>query len=61
MTTGAFAIGDRVRKISGSSWHGRIVGFYSTVLTPIGYCVESDREPGSVQLYPEKALELMEA
>jgi len=51
-----FALGDRVRKTKGSSWHGRVVGFYSTELTPVGYCVESDREPGSVQIYPESAL-----
>lgn len=49
----------RVRKIKGSSWQGPIVGFYSTVLTPVGYCVESEREPGSVQIYPESALELV--
>ena len=53
-----FKRGDRVRKISGSSWHGVVVGEYSTKLTPEGYCVESEREPGSVQLYPAKALEL---
>lgn len=52
-----FKIGDRVRKKSGSSWNGRVVGFYSTKLTPIGYAVESEREPGSVQIYPEAALE----
>lgn len=51
-----FALGDRVVKTNGSSWNGCIVGFYSTVLTPIGYCVESEREPGSVQIYPEAAL-----
>ncbi len=51
-----FALGDRVRKTKGSSWQGRIVGFYSTELTPIGYAVESEREPGSVQIYPETAL-----
>ncbi len=50
-------IGDRVRKIKGSSWQGVIVGSYSTKLTPVGWCVESEREPGSVQLYPEAALE----
>jgi hypothetical protein len=50
-------IGDRVRKKSGSSWQGRIVGSYSTKLTPIGWAVESEREPGSVQIYPEAALE----
>ena len=53
----AFALGDRVRKVKGSSWHGRVVGFYSTALTPVGYAVESEREPGSVQIYPESALE----
>lgn len=52
----AFGLGDRVQKTKGSSWHGRIVGFYSTELTPIGYCVESEREPGSVQIYPETVL-----
>jgi hypothetical protein len=53
-----FKLGDRVRKIRGSSWNGIVVGFYSTELTPIGYCVESEREKGSVQIYPEGALEL---
>jgi hypothetical protein len=52
----AFGLGDRVSKKSGSSWNGHVVGFYSTELTPIGYCVESEREPGSVQIYPEAAL-----
>lgn len=54
-----FALGQRVRKIKGSSWQGRVVGFYSTELTQIGYAVESEREPGSVQIYPEAALEEM--
>jgi len=54
-----FQIGNRVRKKSGASWQGRIVGFYSTSLTPHGYCVENEREPGSVQLYPEAALEFV--
>jgi hypothetical protein len=53
---GKFGLGDRVRKTKGSSWQGRVVGFYSTELTPIGYAVESEREPGSVQIYPESAL-----
>lgn len=53
-----FRIGDRVRKIGGSSWHGVVVGTYSTTLTPEGYCIESEREQGSVQIYPAKALEL---
>lgn len=54
------AMGRRVRKTKGSSWQGRIVGYYTTTLTPIGYCVESEREPGSVQIYPESALERVE-
>lgn len=53
-----FKIGDRVKKISGSNWHGRTVGTYSTDLTPEGYAVESATEKGSVQIYPAKALEL---
>lgn len=52
-----FGLGERVRKMKGSSWQGRVVGFYSTELTPVGYCVESEREPGSVQVWPEAALE----
>lgn len=54
--TGTFTLGDRVEKIKGSSWRGPIVGFYWASLTPIGYAVESEREPGSVQIYPEAAL-----
>lgn len=54
-----FNIGDRVRKTKGSSWQGHIVGFYTTRLTPEGYCVESERENGSVQIYPNRALELV--
>jgi hypothetical protein len=57
MVDRTFAIGDRVRKRRGSSWQGRVVGFYSTGLTPEGYAVESEREPGSVQIYPLAALE----
>ncbi|WP_448427242.1 hypothetical protein [Martelella sp. FOR1707] len=56
-----FERGDRVRKRHGSSWHGRIVGEYSTDLTPQGYCVESLLEKGSVQIYPGHALELLPA
>jgi hypothetical protein len=54
---GKFAIGDSVHKISGSQWTGRVVGTYSTELTPEGYCVESIAHPGSVQIYPAAALE----
>lgn len=53
---GKFKRGDRVTKISGSSWTGRVVGTYSTTLTPEGYAVESENEPGSVQIYPAAAL-----
>lgn len=52
-----FRMGDKVRKVRGSQWHGRVVGWYSTELTPEGYAVESDRERGSVQIYPASALE----
>lgn len=52
-----FKLGDRVTKTKGSNWTGLVVGFYSTKLTPIGYCVESETERGSVQIYPENALE----
>jgi hypothetical protein len=55
-----FNFGDRVRKIRGGSWNGHIVGFYSTTLTERGYAVESERETGSVQIYPENALEVVE-
>lgn len=50
-------LGDLVCKKKGSGWHGRVVGFYSTELTPTGYAVESEFERGSVQIYPEAALE----
>lgn len=55
-----FKLGDRVRKTKGSSWQGIVVGTYSTTLTPEGYAVESEREPGSVQIYPAAALELVQ-
>lgn len=52
-----FQLGERVRKTKGSSWRGRVRGAYSTELTPFGYVVESEREPGSVHVYPGYALE----
>ena len=55
-SAGAFKLGDPVQKKSGSSWRGKVVGFYATDMTPRGYCVESANEPGSVQIYPEAAL-----
>lgn len=51
-----FKRGDLVEKKSGAEWHGRVVGEYSTDLTSEGYCVESIRERGSVQLCPVAAL-----
>ena len=56
---GAFRLGDLVKKVSGSAWEGRIVGTYITALTPEGYAVESASHPGSVQIYPAKALTLV--
>lgn len=50
-------LGDTVAKRRGSSWRGRVVGFYATANTPIGYAVESYYEPGSVQVWPEAALQ----
>lgn len=55
----SFQMGDRLRKKKGSSWQGRVVGYYTTELTPEGYAIESEREPGSVQIYPVSALELV--
>lgn len=49
-------LGDFVTKITGSGWVGKVVGFYSTALTPSGVCVESCHHKGSVQIYPAKAL-----
>lgn len=51
-----FKFGQQVKKISGSMWHGKVVGFYTTELNEHGYNVESKYEKGSVQNYPEKAL-----
>lgn len=50
-------MGDKVTKTKGSQWTGRVVGTYSTSLTPEGYAVESEHEFGSVQIYPAAALE----
>ena len=55
-----FKLGDRVRKKKGSQWQGKVVGFYKTTLTPEGYCIESETEKGSVQIYPVQALEYVE-
>lgn len=45
-----------VQKKGRASWRGRVVGWYHTDLTALGYAVESAFEPGSVQIYPEAAL-----
>jgi len=58
-SSGKFAFGSHVRKKSGSEWQGYIVGWYSTGLTKTGYAVESESHLGSVQIYPENALELV--
>ena len=55
-----YPLGTRMRKRKGSSWQGVVVGYYSTELTREGYCIESEREPGSVQIYPLAALEPVE-
>ena len=60
LSNAKWRLGTRIRKKRGSSWQGRVVGYYSTNLTPIGYAIESERETGSVQLYPESALELVD-
>lgn len=57
--TPKFKLGDMVEKVKGADWHGKVVGTYSTELTPEGYCVESLYEYGSVQIYPASALQLM--
>ena len=57
---GKFAMGDLVKKSTGSEWEGRICGTYSTALTPEGYAVESSAHHNSVQIYPAKALEAVE-
>jgi hypothetical protein len=54
-----FAIGDHVRKRLGYAWEGKVCGYYSTALTPRGVCVESLHHAGSVQIYPEHALEMV--
>lgn len=52
----SWPVGTFVTKTKGAQWRGHVVGHYSTALTPIGYCVESIWEPGSVQIYPQSAL-----
>lgn len=52
-----YDLGTVLKKTKGSEWKGRVVGFYSTSLTPEGYAIESAYHPGSVQIYPVTALE----
>lgn len=54
---GWWRIGTNLKKIRGGDWRGKVVGYYSTELTPMGYVVESCYHPGTVQLYPAAALE----
>jgi dihydrofolate reductase (trimethoprim resistance protein) len=54
-----WSLGTVVTKKSGASWTGKVVGYYSTSLTPVGYAIESVNEPGSVQIYPAAALRLV--
>jgi dihydrofolate reductase (trimethoprim resistance protein) len=56
-----FAYGDGVKKISGSEWYGKVVGWYATELTPEGYAVESEAYYGAVQIYPAAALRKIDA
>lgn len=56
LTHPTFKYGDRVMKVKGSQWHGKVVGWYSTNLTFEGYAVESAFDSGSVQIYPAAAL-----
>lgn len=58
--TEKYPLGTRMAKISGSSWTGAVVGYYTTKLTPQGLAIESENEPGSVQIYPVRALRVLE-
>jgi hypothetical protein len=52
-----FRMGESVAKKGRASWRGKIVGWYRTDLTDLGYAIESHFEPGSVQIYPQTAIE----
>ena len=55
-----FKRGDLVcKKSPGARWRGVVVGLYATPSNPIGYAVMSISHDtwGSVQIYPESALE----
>lgn len=54
-----FKEGDMVKKKGDrGQWHGCVCGYYSSSCTKVGYAVESLLENGSVQIYPENALEI---
>lgn len=56
--TKAYPLGTLAKKKGNKGqWHGKVVGFYFTDITPVGYAIESMLEEGSVQIYPETALE----
>jgi len=55
-----FKLGDKVYKSKGSHWSGTIVGTFSSILTPEGYCVEGSDNYGGERMYPASALERSE-
>lgn len=55
---GCWKIRTRVRKIGRPFPIGRIVGYYSTETTDVGYCVEFRFLP--VQIFPTSELEFAE-
>lgn len=58
-TNWKYQMGNTLEKKSGSEWWGMVVGFYSTETTPRGYAIESGVHKGSVQIYPEAALNII--
>ena len=58
-----YGLGDRLRKKSGTWWEGKVVGFYSTKKTPVGYAIQLEMpyqdQDVPVQIYPETAVELI--
>jgi hypothetical protein len=54
---GTWKFGTPLCKKYGPYWRGRVVGYYSTENTPIGYVIESVFEPGSLQTHPADDLE----
>lgn len=56
-----FASGDMVQKKGIAQWRGKIVGWYRPANGKLGFSVESMFEHGSVQIYPQTALEPLDA